>query len=367
MMWARAMMRPVVTLLLACIASLALPAQAPQQTKAVDCASSGIGTRSIREHTYVSIGGIDQWLTIDSTDCGLPVLLLVHGGPGNPISPFVEELYGSWKSSFTIATWDQRLSGKTYGRNEPLTELTEARLGATQLSLQQLVGDGIEVAEYLRKRLGKDKIILTGTSWGSVLGVHMVHRRPDLFVAYIGVSQLVNARENSATSYAATLAMARRKQDAAAVSTLEEVGPPPWTNPRSFGRLRRIIRAYEAELSTPGPTLKIPPEYASDSDRAAYEAGEEISFVKYVGLKGDGMDRDVDLAALGIAYEVPMLFVQGESDLLTRPEVTRAFFETLRAPRKKFFSVPSAGHDPNFAMIEAQFRVLRDEVLPLVR
>ena len=51
-----------------------------------------------------------------------------------------------------------------------------------------------------------------------------------------------------------------------------------------------------------------------------------------------------------------MFFVQGEDDLLTRPAVTRAFVESLRAPRKKLVMVPRAGHDPNFAMIEAHFR-----------
>lgn len=41
--------------------------------------------------------------------------------------------------------------------------------------------DGIQVSEYLIKHLGKKKIILFGTSWGSVLGVTMATKRPDLF------------------------------------------------------------------------------------------------------------------------------------------------------------------------------------------
>jgi hypothetical protein len=29
--------------------------------------------------------------------------------------------------------------------------------------------------------------------------------------------------------------------------------------------------------------------------------------------------------------------------------------------------VPGAGHDPNFAMLEAQFRLLKEQVQPLTR
>jgi pimeloyl-ACP methyl ester carboxylesterase len=319
--------------------------------------------RAVHEHVYVPIGGIEQWITIDGANCANPVILFVHGGPGNPLSPFIDQLYGAWQDDFTLATWDQRLSGRTYARNEPVVELTEERLAATQLTLDGLVKDGLEVAKYLQDRLGKRRLILLGTSWGSVLGVHMAHERPQLFHAYVGVSQLVNERDNLAAGYAATLAMARRRNDVAHIATLEEIGAPPWKNPRNFGRMRRIIRAYEAEMTSPGPTLKVASEYASDADRAAYEAGEELSFVKYVGLAGDGMAANVDLPALGTKYKLPMYFVQGEDDLLTLPSVTRGFYDSLHAPRKKLVMVPDAGHDPNFAMIDAQFRLLKDEVL----
>ena len=331
------------------------------------CKARAAQDRSLREHGYVPIGGIDQWVVIDGADCANPVILFVHGGPGNPLSPVMDQLYGAWRKTFTIVTWDQRLSGRTYARNEPVTELTEERIAATSLTIERLVTDGLEVAEYLKTRLGKRKLILTGSSWGSVLGVHMAHEKPDSFIAYVGVSQLVENRKNESASYHAVYDMARRRRDETAMTVLEEIRPPPWTNPRNFGRMRRIVRAYEGELTTPAPQFTIAAEYASDADRAAYTAGEEISFIKYVGLIGEGMAAHVDLPALGTKYRLPMYLVQGEEDLLTRPEVTREWFESLRAPRKKLVMVPRAGHDPNFALIEAHFRVLSDEVAPLTK
>ena len=42
-----------------------------------------IGAKSgIDEASYVSIGGIEQWVTIRGQDRANPVLLFLHGGPG---------------------------------------------------------------------------------------------------------------------------------------------------------------------------------------------------------------------------------------------------------------------------------------------
>jgi pimeloyl-ACP methyl ester carboxylesterase len=38
--------------------------------------------------------------------------------------------------------------------------------------------DGVALAELFRKTLQKDKIILVGHSWGSILGVFMVKAHP---------------------------------------------------------------------------------------------------------------------------------------------------------------------------------------------
>ena len=117
------------------------------------CKARAAQDRSLREHGYVPIGGIDQWVSIDGADCANPVFLFVHGGPGNPLSPVMDQLYGAWRKTFTIVTWDQRLSGRTYARNEPVTELTEERIAATSLTIERLVTDGLEVAEYLKPGL----------------------------------------------------------------------------------------------------------------------------------------------------------------------------------------------------------------------
>lgn len=321
----------------------------------------------IAESAFVPIGGIEQWITINGERCAHPVLLFIHGGPGNPLTPYAESLYGAWTETFTLALWDQRGAGRTYGRNQAPGELTPERLDEVELTLERLVEDGVEVAQYLSRRLGKKKIILTGSSWGSVLGVHMARARPDLFYAYVGVAQLVHGRDNMAASYAAVRQRVEAAADGEALEVLETLGPPPWRDPRHFGRLRRLIRRYEAEDADPLAVWSPAPAYDTPEDRAAYDAGEEFSYVKFVGLGGDGMLWSIDLPGLGTAFEIPVFFVHGSGDLLTTPELARSYFDRISAPAKEFVLVPRTGHDPTRALIEAHFRVLKGRVLPLAK
>lgn len=322
--------------------------------------------RAVHEQDFIPLNGFPQWLTITSQDCRKPVLLFIHGGPGNPISPFADALFDAWAKDFTLVQWDQRGAGRTYGRNLPVRELEPAEFNGTPLTLELMAADGIAVAEYLQQRLGKSKVILTGSSWGSALAVEMAHLRPELFHAYVGVSQLVGPADLSA-SYALALQRARELGDQPALATLQAVGTPPWQDPRSFGKLRRILRGYEAQRSDAGPAWKPAADYAGPQDAAAYEAGEDFSFLKFVGLKGDGMLWRLDLTAQRTRLRLPVFLVQGEEDLLTPPAVTRAYFDRIDAPRKKLVTVPRAGHDPNGPLLEAQYRLLKSEVLPLTR
>jgi pimeloyl-ACP methyl ester carboxylesterase len=309
--------------------------------------------QSVTETGYVTIGGIRQWITIDGQDCANPVVLIVHGGPGNPNTPFARTLFGGWTKDFSIVQWDQRGAGKTYAENKP----SEDEL----LTTDQLTADGVEVARYALQRLGKRKVILMGGSWGSALAVHMAMAAPDLFAAYIGTSQLANYQADMATGYRKTLALVRAADDADSLGKLEKLGPPPWTDPRAFGILRRVTRKYEALSTDPPPKgwFAFGPGYDTPAYEAAYEAGEDYSYLNFVGLAGDGMGPKTDLRKLGLRFAMPVYILQGEQDLVTPPEVSRAYFDTLAAPVKEFLPLARTGHDPNLTMIEAQYRVLQ--------
>ena len=133
---------------------------------AADRVAPGASSRAISEKMFVPIGGIEQWITIKGQNGGNPVVLYLHGGPGNVMSPFADAFFKSWLRHFTVVMWDQRGAGRTYGKTGPSIEPT--------LTIARLAQDGIEVAEFLATHLHQEKIILVGASWSKAPS----HRAP---------------------------------------------------------------------------------------------------------------------------------------------------------------------------------------------
>ena len=125
--------------------------------------------------------------------------------------------------------------------------------------------------------------------------------------------------------------------------------------------LRRITRKYEALKADPPPKdwFAFGPGYDTPAYEADYTAGEDYSFLNFVGLKGDGMGPRIDLAKLGTRFAMPVYMLQGEADLVTPPEVSRPYFDSLTAPEKVFIPLPRTGHDPNRIMVDAQLAALK--------
>ncbi|MGJ9417089.1 alpha/beta fold hydrolase [Massilia sp. CMS3.1] len=311
----------------------------------------------VSEDGFVRINGIEQWISMRGDRCDNPVILIAHGGPGNPQSIYENGPDAAWKKEFTVIHWDQRGAGMTYGRNKPGED--------EKLSVEGLRDDGLAVARHVATRMGKNKLILMGASWGSVLAVHMAKADPALFCAYLGTAQMVAQRENI-DGHARLIALARAANDTETVAKLETLGPPPWTNPRSFGIERRAMRKFEAMSTDPMPKAWAEPGalYATAQAQADYEAGEDYSFLQFVGMKNDGMFKTIDLYQLGLEFKLPVYLVQGTEDLLTTQQVTQRYYDAIQAPLKKLVLVPRAGHDPNLPMVEAQTRLLREEIRP---
>ena len=129
------------------------------------------------------------------------MLLFLHGGPGDVTNPWTFALFASWEKQFTVVQWDQRGAGRTLRKSAPRV--------ARSITLPGIVEDGIELSDYLRKHLGKDKIIIVGHSFGSIIGLQMARAKPDLFYAYVGTGQVADNAKNYVVAYEELLKKAR--------------------------------------------------------------------------------------------------------------------------------------------------------------
>lgn len=324
--------------------------------------STGVNAQSINDEKFVLINGIEQWITMKG-ESSKPVILFIHGGPGSPISPYSDNLYKAWEQDFIIVQWDQRGTGRTYGRSAP-EELSPAYLASHPLALTQMTDDGIAVSEYLLQHLGKQKIILLGTSWGSALGVKMAAKRPDLFYAYVGHSQIVKPSIDMEL-YSKIYRMAEDAQDKDALEMLNKIGKPPYERARSVGQLLRVIKKYERLHSTPAPEawFVLSPAYDNEKDNQHRSDGDDYSFVNYTGDKQLGvpsMSDAIDLMKDNLAINIPVFIIQGAEDILTPKEKTRAYFDKMIAPEKKYFLLPNTAHGFNEAVLEMQYKICKE-------
>ena len=102
-----------------------------------------------------------------------------------------------------------------------------------RLTIDLMISDTIEVIEFLKQHLRKQKLILVGHSWGSFLGVNVAGRRPDLLSAYVGIGQMVNKQRNEEHNIKRLLAQAEASQNLPALTALRAIGPPPFRRRRS--------------------------------------------------------------------------------------------------------------------------------------
>jgi len=195
----------------------------------------GATGRALEVSQFVSIGGLDQWITIRGRS-NTPVILFLHGGPGEAMSPFLD-VFLPYEHNFAWAIWDQRGAGKTYGRNGG--EATEG------MDLEQFIRDAIELAVYLRQHLSQPKIVLVGHSWGAALGLQVAKRRPDLFYAFVGTGQPVSNEPGllSQERYARTVLT--ENKDEPGLKALGEAVQLPFTDPKRRFATRRLLFGSE--------------------------------------------------------------------------------------------------------------------------
>jgi pimeloyl-ACP methyl ester carboxylesterase len=290
----------------------------------------------IRQDGYVTIGGVEQWLQIRGEDAANPVLLVVHGGPGSPYSLFTPVLR-DWERDFTVVHWDRRGCGRTLRRN--------GMPSPAELTFDRMVADGIEVSECLYREFGQRKIVLMAGSMGTIIGLPMVLRRPDLFAAYVGTDFYVNMVENERIGRRETLQRLRAAGNRRGVAALEKIGDDPtvWSV-KQWGT--RMQWSMATDPVSPNVIFKL-------VFPLLFRRNPDYSFIDAVNwLRGFSRVRDAmfdqfmrfDARALGTRFDVPFFLFQGAQDVVTLTAPAVEYFNEIEAPAKELVLIDQASH-----------------------
>jgi pimeloyl-ACP methyl ester carboxylesterase len=310
--------------------------------------------RAIDQTAFVPLGSLDQWISIRGEDRGNPVLLVVHGGPGEAQWPEAAH-YRAWENAFTVVQWDQRGAGHTYGRYGAKTP---------DMTLDRISQDGIELAEYLCRTLGKKKIIVLGHSWGSTVAVAMVQRRPELFAAYVGTGQVGSWKGAIKVKFDLALAKARADGDEATVNQLLASGPP---DPKDANK----VFAFNDRVHPLWPPSDVAWIKSLRAEAPALKAADPKNFKDFregFGFSAEKVVPDqiaADLPATASRIGTAFFVIQGRGDLITPTADAVAYFNGVTAPYKKLVLIPDAGHFAFMTAPDAFLGALVDEVRPV--
>ena len=311
-------------------------------------------TVGVDQSAFVSIGGIDQWISVKGEDRDNPVLLVVHGGPGEAQWPAAEK-YEPWEKAFTVVQWDQRGAGHTYGRYGAQTP---------DVTLDRIAKDGIEVSDYLCRTLGKKKIVVLGHSWGSIVAVRMVQLRPELFAAYVGTGQVASWKASVNVQFDLLLAKARRDGDSTAVKQLEAIGRPDPADAEQYFAFSKGLHAAMAPADQAWlQSLR--------TNARALMASDPKDFKNLI----DGMDFSAahvlpdqmasDLPETAGKLDTAIFVIQGEDDVITPSKAAVDYFDRIEAPKKELILIPDAGHFAFMTAPAAFLAALTDKVRPV--
>ena len=316
------------------------------------------------EGRYVDINGIEQWVTIRGRDARNPVVVFLHGGPGLGMAS-AAPLFFDWESRYTVVQWDQPRSGFTQARN------LDRDIGP--LTLERFTADAFAVVNHVRKTTGAKRVVLFGHSWGTQVGLTLARRHPEVTSAYVGTGQAVSNSRGGKLGYELALAAARKRNDMAAVTALEKVGPPPYstveeffvrqqyTNPPGYPQSpveKQHNEALRKFMSAPPPAnaTYIPAEAPTYDMFANFMETQKLMFQESAKFEA--------AEALGYRYRVPIYFFEGENDINVPSALAREYFEHVVAPRKAFRVIPGAGHNTMSAFHAELLDLFDSEVRP---
>jgi pimeloyl-ACP methyl ester carboxylesterase len=314
---------------------------------------------SISEKTWVEINGIKLGMFIKGNNINNPILLFLHGGPGMPEYGFTQKHPTHLEKHFVVCWYEQRGAGISYHKN----------IAPKDITVENIVSDTVEVANYLKKRFGQDRVYLMGHSWGTLIGLKTIKQRPDLFYAYIGVAQIVNTLKSEQIAYEYMLGQYNKLGNKKMVKNLETFKLLTLsTIPVNYAKFRdkpmhELGIGSMRKMNSVVSGIFIPIMKNND-----YTFSERINIWKAKNMilnKTDLWRRLVEnnFTTEITSLDIPVYFLHGINDYTVNYYLTKDYFEGLAAPVKGFYTFNDSAHSPIFEEPEKAINILLEDVL----
>lgn len=270
---------------------------------------------AIKGGEAIEVGGIKQWIQFDGEDDKAPVLLFLHGGPGNSAISYSGRFTNELKKHFIVVLWDQRESGQTLSLNKSPQPLT----------VFLFIDDAIEVIEYLSTKYNQRKIYLAGHSWGGYLGLRVAVTRPDLLKGYFAVSPMIHQLESERLSLGIMKSKATQKRNTDEVTELAKVKIPFENSEQLFYHRKWLSKL----MNSTTPTREKVDQW-SVTWLSLFNEGSETNFFEFAPT-----------------LSCPVYFLIGSNDYQTHFKLAESYYENVICKRKELHWFTHSAHNPH--------------------
>jgi pimeloyl-ACP methyl ester carboxylesterase len=334
----------------------------PGKTEPYRDRNNNVMEGSISEKIFVDIGGVQQGMFIKGINIKNPVVLFLHGGPGMPTYFLERQFPSGLDNTFTVCYWEQRGAGISYSSD----------MKPESITVEQLISDAIEVTHYLSARFGQDKIYLMAHSWGSFVGLQAAAKAPELYHAYIGISQITNQRLSEKIAYQWMLEQYAVSDNQAKVKTLVKFPVLdnddfiiPWFKDPSrdtcmhdlgVGTMHLMKDVYSGVFF---PFLGTKDYTVAEKYNTFFRAKPFLR--NETRLVGELFGTDLSKKVLKI--EIPVYLFSGIYDLTVNHDLNSDYFKNLNAPLKGYYTFNASAHCPQHEEPGKFMQIMREDVL----
>ncbi|MCH9812665.1 MAG: alpha/beta hydrolase [Epsilonproteobacteria bacterium] len=299
----------------------------------------------IDEAKFLTIGDVDQFVLIRGQDINNPLLLILHGGTTETahFAKFNRDL----ESEFTVVYWDQRGEGRSKHQGIDLSSLT----------LQRYLEDIHILTCYLKDRFCQQKIFLLAHSMGTLFGMKVIEKYPKDYIAYIAISQVADPIKSDNFGYDTLLQTAKESNHLKDVQKIDALKRITDKNLSTLDLIKRTNGLIGLSLNYGGlyyqssffkllklalfPILTFKPYSFYDKVKALKKDRQRIALYYQHNL--------IDTI---FTVEVPIFFIHGREDFIINYALTKAYYEKLEAPYKRFITFEKSAHFPPFEEVE---------------
>ncbi len=298
---------------------------------------------------------LGAFICTNGSEEGKEVLLFLHGGPGFPAAALDNYYKSRLEEVFNVVWFEQRGSGLSY----------KFGMRPESLSVELMVEDVIFITRYLQERFRKEKIFIMGHSFGSILGMYAIKKHPELYEAYIGVGQITQIAESEEKMY-----FEMKKDllgiDDKFISKLDKYNIDSKTINMKYLSSVRNTALTKARGGTTRARHDLKYVLKDVLKFSGYNIFEKIKFFVGASFSFKAMVSKIyflDLRNEVKEVDVPIYLFHGFHDRQVSLELTKKYFDEIKAPKKEMYIFEKSAHSPIFEEQEKVLQIIKEEII----